>query len=48
MDRLETSLLAAGVKPEWLKVHRIISKRYVRAVRMYMLNGFVCIPVPVD
>ena len=30
MDRLETSLLAAGVKPEWLKVHRIISKRYVR------------------
>lgn len=29
MDKLETSLLAAGVKPEWLKVHRIISKRYV-------------------
>ena len=46
MDRLETSLLAAGVKPEWLKVHRIISKRYVRtyvaccgAVRTYILNG---------
>ena len=32
MDRLETSLLAAGVKPEWLKVHRIISKRYARGL----------------
>ena len=50
MDRLETSLLAAGVKPEWLKVHRIISKRYACGLWccMYMLTGFVCIHVPVD
>ena len=42
MDRLETSLLAAGVKPEWLKVHRIISKRCAPCCSMYILNVSAC------
>ena len=27
MDSLESALLAAGIKPGWLKIHRIIGKR---------------------
>ena len=43
MDRLETSLLAAGVKPEWLKVHRIISKRCAPCCGVLcMFNASVC------
>ena len=37
MDDLESALLAAGIKPGWLKIHRIIGKRYVCTYVLYVL-----------
>jgi hypothetical protein len=38
MDDLESALLAAGIKPGWLKIHRIIGKRQQKGMTQYLVK----------